>query len=156
MDSILSLLRSIDFWTIVGAVAAIGCVVVGTVALPGFQKKSKSARRETELADMVKIAELNADGLVATYKLAMRITAADTKGVVVEKERIVSENRAVAKAIYNLSSQPEFEQPAFRKLKDAVLDLGQSINGLVSGETSFQQVQTAIKELRGVRLRMAS
>lgn len=67
MDTILTVLKSIDFWTIIGAIGSVAGAVFAVFSLTRFNKKSAIQERTDELKLNAKSIEGHVNELIACY-----------------------------------------------------------------------------------------
>ena len=166
MDGIIALLRSIDFWTIVGAIGSVAAVIVALIALPRFNRKSRKTLKD----DSIKYAAENIERLVrdlmASYKIEggrwesyAKMQSPGWKSTVPEFEKHLSGtmnlHQRVASELGVLFGYPEIKTSRFAKLAKAGETLGSELDKTMGfREASDAPLRRALEVFREARVQI--
>ena len=166
MESILTILKSIDFWTIVGSVGSVAGAVFAVFALSGYNKKSKYQERLVELKAKASKVEDLVSNLIGSYEVESKLWTQHAQAQPSTWESTEPEFKSffsgtmtlykhVAIALDSLMQQPELAMPRYATLADAALSLGRKVNQKMSfRQSSNVDLDEALQKLREARFRL--
>ncbi len=166
MDAVLVVLRSIDFWTIIGSVGSIAAVVIAIYSISRYNRKSKSQARREEISLMAKSIEDRTTELMVNYKIEggkweqyARSQPASWVSTVPEFEHHLKKtmdcHRRVAEAIGTLNQQPELTRSFYQSLAASSLRLGTEVDKTMTfRQESDQDLIRSLHALRDARLKL--
>lgn len=166
MDGIIALLKSIDFWTIVGAIGSVAAVIVALIALPRFNRKSRTDIKGDSIKSTAETIERLVRDLMVSYKIEggrwesyAKAQSSDWKSTVPEFKNYLSGtmnlHQRVASELGVLFGYPEIKTSRFAKLAKAGEALGSEVDKTMTfRETSDAPLRTALEVFRETRVQI--
>ena len=159
METVVTLLKSIDTWTIAGSLAAVVCAIFAYFAIP--RRPTAARRRREEIADLLRAIEVQTDELISCFR--DESTALNSYGSRQTPGWKPSEkefNEALAKTrvecvqlravLARAAHQPDKEQ--FGSIQVLIEGVAEKADMLIKGRCLDTDLATAVSKLRDKRL----
>lgn len=166
MDTVINLLKSIDFWTVVGALGSVAAAVLALFAITRFNRRSKGQVRNEEILGLVKAVEDRANSFMGQIQRdidsmnqhgnSMPSGWRPTQDEFAQAFKLShSEYESVAYSLSNLKSQPEMMTSRYMSIRRSYEALGPKADALMNNPSiGMKDITASVSELRKSRLAM--